>query len=89
MNTREEQIIKASQLYAKHLQKPFMDGAMWADAHPNLYSVTRKSVERERKYLIREACDWLRANLQNYWSQSVTAPEKFINDFMQYMKEKQ
>jgi hypothetical protein len=59
MNTREEQIIKASQLYAKHLQKPFMDGAMWADAHPNLYSVTRKAVEREREYLIRKACEWL------------------------------
>ena len=29
--TREEEIIKASQLYASPLQKPFMDGAMWAD----------------------------------------------------------
>lgn len=33
--TREEQIIEASQLYAKHQQKPFMDGALWADEHPN------------------------------------------------------
>ena len=32
--TREEQIIEASQLYAKHQQKPFMDGALWADRHP-------------------------------------------------------
>jgi hypothetical protein len=31
--TREEQIIKASQLYAKAQQKPFMDGALWADKH--------------------------------------------------------
>lgn len=29
--TREEEIIKASHLYASPLQKPFMDGAMWAD----------------------------------------------------------
>ena len=29
--TREEEIIKASQLYAKHQQKPFVDGAFWAD----------------------------------------------------------
>lgn len=29
--TREEQIIEASQLYAKALQKPFMDGALYAD----------------------------------------------------------
>lgn len=33
--TREEQIIKASQLYAKAQQKPFMDGALWADKHPS------------------------------------------------------
>lgn len=29
--TREEEIIKASHLYASAFQKPFMDGAMWAD----------------------------------------------------------
>ena len=28
---REEEIIKASHLYAKHQQKPFVDGAKWAD----------------------------------------------------------
>jgi len=42
------------------LQKPFVDGAMWADKNPNLYSVTRKAVEREREYLIRKACEWLK-----------------------------
>ena len=34
--TREEEIIEASQLYAKHQQKPFIDGAMWADKHPHV-----------------------------------------------------
>ena len=29
--TREEEIIKASHRYAKPLQKPFIDGARWAD----------------------------------------------------------
>ena len=29
--TREEEIIEASQLYAKAFQKPFLDGALWAD----------------------------------------------------------
>lgn len=29
--TREEEVIKASHLYAKHQQKPFVDGAKWAD----------------------------------------------------------
>lgn len=32
--TREEQIIEASHLYAKAQQKPFMDGAKWADENP-------------------------------------------------------
>lgn len=34
--TREEQIIKASHLYAKAQQKPFMDGALWADKNPRV-----------------------------------------------------
>ena len=32
--TREEEIIEASQLYAKAQQKSFVDGAMWSDKHP-------------------------------------------------------
>lgn len=31
---REEEIIEASQLQAKAYQKPFLDGAIWADSHP-------------------------------------------------------
>ena len=42
--TREEQIIKASQLYAKHQQKPFMDGAIWADKHPK--QITLSAADR-------------------------------------------
>lgn len=52
-------------LYEEDYESPSQDfkaGAEWADAHPDLYSVTRKSVEREREYLIRGACDWLRAS---------------------------
>lgn len=79
--TREEQIIKASQLYAKALQKPFIDGARWADEHPDLYIVTRKSVEREREYLIRKACDWLRG--------STILADTTIERFKQAMKEQQ
>lgn len=29
--TREEEIIKASQIYTSYQQKPFLDGAKWAD----------------------------------------------------------
>ena len=32
--TREEQFIKASQLYPKHQQKVFVDGVLWADRNP-------------------------------------------------------
>lgn len=32
---RDEQIVEASWRYAKVHQKPFVDGAMWADNNPN------------------------------------------------------
>ena len=50
--TREEEIIKASHLYAKHQQKPFMDGAKWADKHPILDEVKEVDLEKELKCLI-------------------------------------
>jgi hypothetical protein len=53
----------------------------WADEHPDLYSVTRKSVEREREYLIRAACDWLRA--------STILAETTIERFKKAMEEQQ
>lgn len=36
---RDEQIVEASWRYAKAYQKPFVDGAMWADNNPNWISV--------------------------------------------------
>lgn len=61
---REEQIIKASQLYAKPLQKPFMDGAMWADSHPQ-EGLIRK--ERNSQWISIE--DWnCMSHLQYAWN---------------------
>ena len=37
----------------------FINGCKWADSHPDLYSVTRKAVERERKYLMDKVCKFL------------------------------
>lgn len=37
---RERQIIEASQLYAPEYQKPFLDGALWADKHPYIKNET-------------------------------------------------
>ena len=53
--SREEQIEQAAERYMKGIVTPlpasiktaFINGAEWADEHPYLYSVTRKSVERE------------------------------------------
>lgn len=53
--TREEQIIEASQLYAKHQQKPFMDGALWADKHP-----------KEELWDKDKVIEWLEDNLYDY-----------------------
>lgn len=66
---REEQIKQAAYYYintsavqAGNEQLAFGDfinGAKWADEHPDLYSVTRKAVEREREYLIEKALKFL------------------------------
>lgn len=51
---REEQIEKAAEKYIKDIVTPlptsikaaFVKGAEWTDEHPDLYSVTRKAVDR-------------------------------------------
>jgi len=62
----------------------FKAGAEWADSHPDLYSVMRKAIERERKYLIEKACKWLDENMEDYteWFNKVKdepALEEFID----------
>ena len=80
---RENEMLKASQLYPKHQQKVFVEGVLWGDAHPSLYSVTRtrEAVEREREYLIRKACDWLKRNFN--------MPDDFESHFSKAMEEQQ
>lgn len=76
--TREEQIIKASQLfYAKHQQKPFMDGALWAD-----------------RTMLNKACEWLEKNACNYEYSGGTCDSWFsasdlVESFRKYMEEQQ
>ena len=65
--TREEQIIEASQLYAKHQQKPFIDGALWADAYPTdevlklrkMFESAPDAYKQGYKDAIEKACEWL------------------------------
>lgn len=90
--TREEQIIKASQLYAKHQQKPFMDGALWADAHSKdnplegiLIHGNNDAYRLGYKKAVEKACEWL----YNRQQVDLVVPniEKFINDFKKAMEE--
>ena len=87
--TRQEQIEKAAERYMKGIVTPlpasiktaFIAGAIYADEHPDLYSVTRKAVEREREYLIEKACDWLR--------RSTILAETTIERFKKAMEEQE
>ena len=36
---------------------------------------------------ISKACEWLKENLHNYWSQGITDPFKFIEEFREAMEE--
>lgn len=89
--TREEQIIDASQLYAKHQQKPFMDGALWADQNPINYDgkamlhVLHKGAAIGRREMLDKACEWLYKRQQV--DLEVPNMEKFINDFKKAMEE--
>ena len=78
---RKEQIEQAAENFAgvnydietesdsfyHYVQKEaFSAGAEWSDEHPDLYSVTRKAVERERKHLIDKIYQWLDENTEDY-----------------------
>lgn len=83
--TREEQIIEASQLYAKHQQKPFMDGALWADEHPNdevlklrkMFESDPDAYKQGYKDAIEKAYEWLIEK----------ASVKIVEDFKKAMEE--
>ena len=89
--TREEQIIEASQLYAKHQQKPFMDGALWADQNPVNYDgkamlhVLNKGAAIGRREMLDKACEWLN-NFYNEDTHSYLVKED-IEGFRKAMEE--
>lgn len=94
--TREEQIIEASQLYAKHQQKPFMDGALWADAYPTdevlklrkMFESDPDAYKQGHKDAIDNACEWLADNLLHYWGQiNGNDTDEFIDNFRKAMEE--
>ena len=99
--TREEQIIEASQLYAKHQQKPFMDGALWADQNPINYDgkamihVLNKGAAIGRREMLDKATRWLLDEMfvedvegEPYvMSATASSIEEFIGNFKQAMEE--
>lgn len=95
--TREEQIIKASQLYAKALQKPFMDGARWADQNPVNYDekamlhVLNKGHEQGWKDAIEKACEYLKTSHEDIGIRYIRGHEveDEIEIFKKYMEEQQ
>lgn len=66
--TRQEEILKAGEEIASNPfeLEGFIEGAEWADEHPDLYSVTRKAIEREREHLIDKVCKWLDKEMEDY-----------------------
>lgn len=95
--TRQEQIRKAANKYIKDIITPipaslitaFIKGAAWSDANPDLYSVTRKAVEREREYLIDKACEWLKDNHDEIYLRYIRGynSDDEIELFKKYMEE--
>lgn len=93
--TREEQIIEASQLYAKHQQKPFMDGALWADQNPVNYDgkamlhVLNKGAAIGRREMLEKACEWLKFNYVEFTDNTRLGIkiDELIKDFKQAMEE--
>ena len=111
---REEQIEVATATYIngrlknnvppeeiEEIRLAYQAGAIYADEHPNLYSVTRKAVERERKYLIDKACKRLenifhdrshhsgRGDAGEIVTYDFDSMEEFISQFRKDMEEQQ
>lgn len=84
--TREEQIELASYNFTgEYHNTEFLEGAKWADEHPDLYSVTRKAAEREREYMIDKICEFM----QSCEGYIVSGEKCNYNNFMKFLEEKQ
>ena len=101
--TRQEQIVEAAEKFAgvnydceseadafyHAVQKEaFVAGAAYADEHPDLYSVTREAIEREREYLIDKIAGWLQENIDYYaYNKDFISVDEFIKSFKKAMEE--
>ena len=96
--TREEQIEVATAAYIngrlknnvppeeiEEIRLAYQAGAIYADEHPDLYSVTRKAVEREKEFMINKFCEFMQS-CEGY----VVSGEKCNYDnFMKFLEEEQ
>lgn len=83
-----------------YVERAFIEGAKWADEHPNsngkeLLYVAQKTAERTRKEVISKACEWIVSELYNsedrdgypnVESRSYVSVEDFINEFKKAME---
>ena len=96
--TREEQIEVATAAYIngrlknnvppeeiEEIRLAYQAGVTYADEYPDLYSVTRKAVEREKEYMIDKFCKFMQS-CEGY----VVSGEKCNYDnFMKFLEEEQ
>lgn len=74
------------------IEKAFIEGAKWADEHPNISEEEQVGMGGlgmtwQKKALIDKACDWMKEALIDYWSGINADSSNFINDFKRAMEE--
>lgn len=97
--TRKEEIARASKDY--HLKRlpnftfgeyvAFIDGAEWADAHPDIDVRTMAAWQSGYNEAVSKACEWLDCYIDNYLfidaeNKSGIKWNDFINDFRKAME---
>lgn len=93
--TRQEIILKAAEQYSGNDEEKrchFIDVCHWADDNPDLYSVTRKAIERERQRLLQRAIEFVEKFAYNsVITDKLGEKEKqaIVIFFKEYMEEQQ
>jgi hypothetical protein len=75
--------------YVEGYEEGFIEGAKWADEHPNpngkeLLYVAQKTAERTKKEVISKACEWL---LHQEEMIGISFEDDFIERFKKAMEE--
>ena len=74
-----EDLEEASKQYA-------LNNTPWDDCVEEIQNAFIVGAQWHKEVFIKKACEWLKENLHNYWSQGCTNPTEFINDFKKAME---